>query len=117
MTGIGRSKLYELIKDGAVEVTKVGAITLVPMSSIQALLDRGHRGTAASTRSNLSSAMHPFLANAILTSSLAGTSEEVRRNLCSANERVRRVAEDAIVERMVTALYQPEDENANAVAN
>jgi len=46
MTGIGR-KLYVLIKDGAVEVVKAGAITLVPMSSIHARLDRGHRGAAA----------------------------------------------------------------------
>ena len=49
MTGIGR-KLYVLIKDGAVEVVKGGAITLVPMSSIHARLDRGHRGAAAPAR-------------------------------------------------------------------
>jgi len=41
ITGIGRSKFYELIKAGEIKVIKVGAITLVPMTSIQALLERG----------------------------------------------------------------------------
>ena len=59
MTGIGRSKLYELIKDGAVEVIKIGAITLVPMSSIQALLDRGHKGAVTPMQGTLAEGMHP----------------------------------------------------------
>ena len=110
VTGIGRSKLYELIKDGAVEVIKVGAITLVPMSSIQALLDRGHRGHAELPRRGLADAMHPFLASAILTTSMAETSETVRRDLCSSDQRSRTKAEDGIVERMIAALYAAQDQ-------
>ena len=100
-----------MIKDGAVEVIKVGAITLVPMSSIQALLARGNRGAAESTRRNLSEVMHPFLASAILTSSLAGTPDAARHDFCSEDERTRVSAEDRIVERMVAALYEPVSEN------
>lgn len=40
LTGIGRSKLYELIAAGELEVVKVGTITLVPMDSLQVFLDR-----------------------------------------------------------------------------
>jgi excisionase family DNA binding protein len=40
MTGIGRSKLYELIADGEIEILKVGAITLVPVAGLQAFLER-----------------------------------------------------------------------------
>ena len=40
LTGIGRSKLYELIAAGEIEVVKVGAITLVPMSSLTSFLRR-----------------------------------------------------------------------------
>jgi len=111
MTGIGRSKLYELIKDGAVEVIKVGAITLVPMSSIQALLDRGHRSVAASPVRLSAQAVHPFVTSAVLRSSLARTSDEVRRDLCSGDERKRTRAEDEIVQRMVAALYEPGSES------
>jgi len=38
LTGIGRSKLYELIASGDIEIVKVGAITLVPISSLKDLL-------------------------------------------------------------------------------
>jgi len=38
LTGIGRSKLYELITSGDIEIVKVGAITLVPISSLKRLL-------------------------------------------------------------------------------
>jgi excisionase family DNA binding protein len=38
LTGIGRSKLYELIASGDVDVVKVGAITLIPMASLKKLL-------------------------------------------------------------------------------
>jgi excisionase family DNA binding protein len=34
MTGIGRSKLYELIKDGRIRTIKVGAITLIPVCAL-----------------------------------------------------------------------------------
>ena len=40
LTGVGRSKLYELIAAGEVETVKIGRITLVPMSSLRALLTR-----------------------------------------------------------------------------
>jgi excisionase family DNA binding protein len=40
LTGIGRSKLYELIAAGEIEVVKVGAITLVPVSSLTSFLRR-----------------------------------------------------------------------------
>lgn len=38
LTGIGRSKLYELIKAGEIETVKVGASTLIPMASLKRLL-------------------------------------------------------------------------------
>lgn len=44
LTGIGRSKLYELIADGHVEIVKVGAMTLVPLESLRGLIERGRSG-------------------------------------------------------------------------
>lgn len=41
LTGIGRSKLYELIKSGDVEAVKVGTATLVTMASLRRLVERG----------------------------------------------------------------------------
>lgn len=38
LTGIGRSKLYELIRAGEIRTIKVGAITLLPMTSLRAFL-------------------------------------------------------------------------------
>jgi excisionase family DNA binding protein len=38
ITGIGRSKFYELIKAGDIETVKVGSLTLVPMANIEAFL-------------------------------------------------------------------------------
>jgi len=38
MTGIGRSKLYELIQEGEIEVIKIGAMTLVPVASLEAFI-------------------------------------------------------------------------------
>lgn len=38
LTGIGRSKLYELIASGDIETVKIGAMTLVPIDSLRALL-------------------------------------------------------------------------------
>lgn len=38
MTGIGRSKLYLLIAEGAIETIKVGNMTLIPVASIEAFL-------------------------------------------------------------------------------
>jgi excisionase family DNA binding protein len=39
LTGIGRSKLYELIAAGEIDIVKIGAITLVPMSSLEQLIE------------------------------------------------------------------------------
>jgi excisionase family DNA binding protein len=38
MIGIGRSKLYELIADGTIEVVKIGSATVIPVSQLKALL-------------------------------------------------------------------------------
>lgn len=38
ISGIGRSKLYELIKAREIATTKVGRITLVPMESLKEFL-------------------------------------------------------------------------------
>jgi len=40
LTGIGRSKLYELIATGEIEIIKVGAITLLPVASLTRFLQR-----------------------------------------------------------------------------
>ncbi|MDC7812369.1 helix-turn-helix domain-containing protein [Sphingomonas koreensis] len=39
MTGIGRSKLYELIAAGDIEVIKVGSMTLVPVDGLREFLE------------------------------------------------------------------------------
>lgn len=41
LTGIGRSKLYELIKSGDVQTVKIGTATLVTMASLRRLVERG----------------------------------------------------------------------------
>jgi excisionase family DNA binding protein len=110
ITGIGRSKFYELIKAGEIDVIKVGAITLVPMTSIDALLQRGRPIAGNGARPPLAEVMHPFLANAILTASLASTPEAVRCDLSSADEGRRGKAEDLVVERMISALYDRDDQ-------
>jgi excisionase family DNA binding protein len=38
MTGIGRSKLYLLIAEGAIETVKVGSMTLIPVASLEAFI-------------------------------------------------------------------------------
>lgn len=48
MTGIGRSKLYELIESGDIEVIKIGRMTLISVSELEAFI-AAHRG-ANSTR-------------------------------------------------------------------
>jgi excisionase family DNA binding protein len=40
LTGIGRSKLYELIAADEIDTIKVGAITLIPMASLKLSLER-----------------------------------------------------------------------------
>ena len=41
LTGIGRSKLYELIGSGDVEAVKIGTATLVKVASLRRLTERG----------------------------------------------------------------------------
>lgn len=43
MTGIGRSKLYELIQSGDIGIVKIGASTLIPVDSLQELIARNRR--------------------------------------------------------------------------
>lgn len=43
MTGIGRSKLYELIQEGEIDVVKIGSSTLIPVASLHQLLERNRR--------------------------------------------------------------------------
>jgi excisionase family DNA binding protein len=40
LTGIGRSKFYELVANGDIEVIKVGAMTLVPFEGLRGFIDR-----------------------------------------------------------------------------
>lgn len=40
MIGIGRTKLYELIGNGEVDVVKVGKATLVTTASLNAMIER-----------------------------------------------------------------------------
>jgi excisionase family DNA binding protein len=45
LTGIGRSKLYELIAEGSIEIVKVGGMTLVSFESLKRLItDARQRG-------------------------------------------------------------------------
>ena len=39
ITGIGRTKMYELINDGQIESIKVGTATLIPVDSLRRFLD------------------------------------------------------------------------------
>ena len=43
LTGIGRSKLYELIAAGEVDVVKIGASTLITVSSLRRLIQKSRR--------------------------------------------------------------------------
>nr|WP_221714288.1 helix-turn-helix domain-containing protein [Sphingobium xanthum] len=40
LTGLGRSKLYELIKAGEIKAVKVGASTLITLASLRELVER-----------------------------------------------------------------------------
>lgn len=44
LTSIGRSKLYELIGAGEIEIVKVGTITLIPIHSLQSFLELRKNG-------------------------------------------------------------------------
>jgi len=39
MIGVGRSKLYELIADGTIEVVKIGSITVIPVAQLRAMIE------------------------------------------------------------------------------
>lgn len=41
MIGIGRSKLYELIAEGAIHVVKIGSVTVIPVAQLRALIGDG----------------------------------------------------------------------------
>ena len=43
LTGIGRSKLYELIAAGEVDVVKIGASTLITVASLRRLIPKSRR--------------------------------------------------------------------------
>ena len=43
LTGIGRSKIYELIASGEIEIVKIGAMTLIPFESLKGLVERAKR--------------------------------------------------------------------------
>lgn len=45
MTGIGRSKLYELIASGDLETIKIGRCTLVTIDALKALLAKARSDT------------------------------------------------------------------------
>ena len=40
LTGISRSKIYELIAEGEIEIIKLGSITLVPVAGLERFLER-----------------------------------------------------------------------------
>jgi hypothetical protein len=43
LTGISRTKLYELIKTGQVQIVKVGAATMIPVDSLRQFIDSNKR--------------------------------------------------------------------------
>jgi excisionase family DNA binding protein len=43
LTGLRRSKIYELIASGDIEVVKVGRCSLVMVASLRALIERGRQ--------------------------------------------------------------------------
>lgn len=44
LTGIGRSKLYEFIAAGEIEILKVGSMTLIPTAALLRFLDQRRNG-------------------------------------------------------------------------
>jgi excisionase family DNA binding protein len=46
-SGIGRSKFYELVAEGQIEVVKIGRRTLVPDDSLRAFVARLRAGNTA----------------------------------------------------------------------
>ena len=48
LTGIGRSKFYELVASGEIEVIKVGAMTLVSYDGLRRFVNRAQKSTTTS---------------------------------------------------------------------
>jgi excisionase family DNA binding protein len=44
LTGIGRSKVYELIAAGEIKIIKIGTITLIPTDSLQSFVELRKNG-------------------------------------------------------------------------
>lgn len=47
LLGIGRTKLYELIGAGEIELIKVGKVSLIPMRALEDFVDRHAQSAAA----------------------------------------------------------------------
>lgn len=43
LTGLGKTKLYALMASGDLAKVKIGGATLIPMKSLEALLEQGSR--------------------------------------------------------------------------
>lgn len=52
LTGIGRSKLYLLMKEGEIATIKVGTMTLIPMRSLEMFLQVERPGRAPAPRAD-----------------------------------------------------------------
>jgi excisionase family DNA binding protein len=50
LTGIGRSKFYELVASGEIEVVKIGTMTLVPFKELRGFIDRAHKAAHTPAR-------------------------------------------------------------------
>jgi excisionase family DNA binding protein len=59
MTGISRSKLYELIGSGEIERIKVGSITLIPIGSLRLFIDRRRAVAQPDCRSDRAAQLRP----------------------------------------------------------
>lgn len=107
-TGIGRSKLYELIKLGEIDTIKIGRITLIPVASIERLIARCSTAVLPDERERGRQimSMHPFLANAVITAALANMTDQVRSCLNSADQLTRSKAEDGVAARIVETLLE-----------
>ncbi|MGN6621333.1 MAG: helix-turn-helix domain-containing protein [Sphingomonas sp.] len=107
-TGIGRSKLYELIKLGEIDTIKIGRITLIPVTSIERLIARSGAASLPGERERGRQipSMHPFLANAVITAALADITDQVRSGLNSADQLTRSKAEDGVAARIVETLLE-----------
>lgn len=52
MLGIGRTKVYELVNDGELELVHIGCRALVPVDSVESFSDRLRERTAAALASD-----------------------------------------------------------------